>query len=37
MPHEDLAAEGGMYGTVSEFVQQYFKGDINLKVWASRF
>jgi hypothetical protein len=26
-----------MCGTVSEFVQQYFKGDTNLEVWAIRF
>jgi hypothetical protein len=37
MPDEDLAAEGGMCSSVSEFIKQYFKGNSSLEVWVIRF
>ena len=37
MPDEDLAAEGGMCSSVSEFIKQYFKDNSSLEVWVIRF
>ena len=37
MPDEDLAAEGGICSSVSEFIKQYFKGNTTLEVWVIRF
>lgn len=37
MPKEDLLAEGGMCGTIGEFIQQYFDGNPRLEVWVIRF
>jgi hypothetical protein len=37
MPESDLLAEGGMCKSVSEFIDQYFKGDSQKKIWVIRF
>jgi len=37
MPEPDLEAEGGMCSSVTEFIQQYFKGNSSLEVWVIRF
>jgi hypothetical protein len=37
MPQEDLLAEGGMCGTIGQFIQQYFDSNSRLEVWVIRF
>lgn len=37
MPQVDLVAEGGMCKSVEEFIDQYFKGDLEKEVWVIGF